>query len=237
MYHVDLALAYFVGKFSYATVFLLGMGLWYIGAKCTVLFFTMVIPDGLLALVGTRFLWAIPIGISVVEIYFWRRKSPEHQRFYWGVAVFDIFTTVIATMAYLRQHESIDLGSGLIVPLNTAIKVVVAIVAGIAFTFLPELIIRWSWVMGWARIPAAHLPHKRDYILVRDPDDDLVTRLIMDVEDEPDYGEGATFEPQDDDDWDDDPNEPIYPATGYIPPEYDRPRQMPATRYQRKGRG
>lgn len=231
-YWIDVVFAFITYYAGYVTVFLLGCALWYLGARCTVLFFEMVLPASWLRWSGVPLLWVLPLGISVVEISFWRNGTKEHQGFYLGVAAFDILTTVLATMSYLRMRDALDLGSGVVIQLTTTIKVIVAMVAGLSFTFLPEFILRWAWQMITNRPPSKLFPNKDLYWEKIDP---ITTpRRAVQLDEEPVYEGEATFTPIEDDAYEDmddfDPNEPIHLATGYIPQEY----RMSQTRYERR---
>ena len=121
---------------------LIASALWWLGGFFTLLCLRQLdIPIDQLGL----WKWAIPAGISAVELRWWPRArlTEFHFIIFTLVAGVDLLSTAYGVVAWARGRL-LPLGSGIMVPSEGVELIIPALVVSLGLTFGPERIALWS---------------------------------------------------------------------------------------------
>lgn len=135
----DLAAHWLGEKAAYALAALIAFGLWAIGAFFTVRGLTAVFPP---LLVFGRLVWVLPVGISMVELLFFKRTG-LHLIVFFIVSGVDVLTTVYGTLDWAAGRE-LHIGASLTVPDSGLWLVIPVTVFSFLLTFGPEKLFSWA---------------------------------------------------------------------------------------------
>lgn len=140
-YVMELAFEWLGTKLAYIMSMVVGLGFWYIGAYFTVYGLRGIFPFLLMLKV---WIWLIPIGVSTIELRFWKEADPLHRFIWLFVTFIDVSTTLFGALSW-ASGRSLNIGAGIDLPLAGFWLVAPMTVFSVLLTFLPERIIIWAW--------------------------------------------------------------------------------------------